>query len=110
MVVKPPIFLDTRFNQHFKKEDEPIQFFLYDRETNLVFGCISEIWLGNDWKNKLFYKIITAEDRMKRSECPECNFWLLERTTQHGHRFMGCSGFPDCEYSAEVEEIYDDEI
>jgi hypothetical protein len=110
MVVKPPFQFDSRYSQHFRKEGEPIQFFLYDIETNLVFGCISEIEPTNDWKEKLFYKIITAEDKMNRCECPECNFWLLERSTQHGHKFMGCSGFPECTYSAEVEQIYDDEI
>jgi Topoisomerase DNA binding C4 zinc finger len=109
MVVMPPIGYDLKYEAYFLRKDEPIRFFLYDRETELVFGCVSEISLADDWKKALFYKITTAQDRMERSECPTCGFWLLERTTQYGHSFMGCSGFPACTFSSEVDDIYDDE-
>ena len=109
MAVKPPIGFDYQYGSYFLLKNEPIKFFLYDRETELVFGCISQIEMVGNWQKKLFYKIITAEDRMKRSVCPDCGFWLLERATQYGHGFIGCSGFPDCTYSAEIEMIYDDE-
>ena len=65
--------------------------------------------MTDNWRELLFYKIILAEETMSRSTCPDCGFWMLERTTQHGHPFMGCSGFPECEYSGEIDDIYDDE-
>jgi hypothetical protein len=109
MVVKTPVGYDNQFRSYFIQKDEPIKFFLYDRETDMVFGCISEIWETDNWQEFLNYKILTAEDRLNRSICPECGFWLVERTNQHGHAFMGCCGFPACNYSSEISLIYDDE-
>lgn len=109
MVIKPPMYYDPFHRDLYALEGEPIRFFLYDKETDLIVGCISEIWLGTNWQKVLSYKIITAEERMKRSECPECGFWLVERMNKSGHLFMGCSGFPDCEFSSEIDKIYDDE-
>lgn len=77
MVIIPPIRFDRQYNAYIEYKDIPIKFFLYDRETEMVFGCVSEISLANDWKNSLFYKITTAQERMERSECPSCGFWLL---------------------------------
>jgi hypothetical protein len=107
MVVKPPVEFNPIYGCMEIIEGHPIRFFLYDKETDLIVGCVSEI--ADNWKNRLIYLSYTAEDRLNRSECPDCGFWLLERTNMHGHAFMGCSGFPECEYSAEIDKVYDDE-
>lgn len=109
MVVSPPVDFDVRFNSYSQLNGEPIKFFLYDTEVDLMVGNVSEINTSNsNWKSRLKYLIYTAEDRLQRSECPNCGFWLVQRCNQHGHDFIGCSGFPDCDYSNEIPIIFDD--
>lgn len=110
MVVKSPIDFDPIHSSYGELKGEPIRFFLHDKETGITFGCISEIPMDEDWRKELVYRLYTVEHRLKSSECPECGFWLVQRSNQHGHEFMGCCGFPDCDYSAEIRDIYDDEI
>lgn len=109
MVVQPPIAFDKRHNNYFTSTKEPIKFFFYDRETEMIFGNISNIYVTDNWKKELLYKIITSEDKIEKCKCPDCGFWLVERTNEYLHRFIGCSGFPDCEYSSEIGELFDDE-
>jgi len=89
--------------------DEPIRFMLYDKETEMILGNISEVSVDEDWENIICYKIYTVEHKIDISTCPKCNFWMVERKNEHGHRFMGCSGYPECDYSIEIDKLYDDE-
>lgn len=106
MIIKPPIFFDYKKNITYTKTDEPIMFFIYDAQTDLIVGHISEIQINSNWKDKLWNEMILIEERLEKSFCPKCDFWLLERINKHGHRFMGCSGFPDCDFSSEIGDIY----
>jgi ssDNA-binding Zn-finger/Zn-ribbon topoisomerase 1 len=108
MVVKPPIYFNESYKKYRVKQNEPLRFFLYDKETSLIVSCISEIFLQENWKESLSYMILTAEDRLNRSECPKCKFWLVERENELRQRFMGCSGYPDCNFTANIHDIYDD--
>ncbi len=32
-------------------------------------------------------------------DCPKCGEWLLPREAESGSKFIGCNGYPDCEYT-----------
>ena len=106
MVIRPPIILNYMTSSFCMKKHLSFDFFLYDIQTDVIFGHISQLDVY-DWKEDLKEFIFLAEDRMKKSYCPCCDFWLVERENVYGHKFMGCSGFPDCEFSAEIENIFD---
>lgn len=107
MVIRTPYILNYMTNGSYLDEEKLIKFFLYDTQTDLVFGNITEIeFEEDDWKEILLDEIYLVEHRMEKSYCPVCDFWLLERENAYGHKFMGCSGFPDCKYSDEIEKIY----
>lgn len=108
MVIRTPYILNYMTNGCYLDEEKLIKFFLYDTQTDLVFGNITEIeFEEDDWKEILLDEIYLVEHRMEKSYCPKCEFWLLERENAYGHKFMGCSGFPDCKYSDEIENIYE---
>lgn len=108
MVIKTPFILNYFTNSCYLDEELIIKFFLYDCQTDLIFGNISEIELDDDdWKELLLEEIYLVEERMEKSYCPSCDFWLVERQNAYGHKFIGCSGFPDCTFSDEIENIYE---
>lgn len=39
----------------------------------------------------------TEEDAI--GDCPECGEWLLPREGESGSKFVGCHGYPDCNYT-----------
>lgn len=106
MVIRPPVLLDYMTSRYIMKKDYSFDFFLYDTQTDLIFGHISELDIY-DWRDDLIEHILLAEDRMNKSYCPMCEFWLLERENIYGHKFMGCSGFPECDFSCEIETVFD---
>ncbi len=106
MVIRPPVVYNYRTGSYCMKKHLSFDFFLYDIQTDVIFGHISELDIY-DWKDDLKEFIFLAEERMKKSYCPCCDFWLVERENVYGHKFMGCSGFPDCEFSAEIDDVYD---
>ena len=42
--------------------------------------------------------------------CPKCGLPLVYRYTKTNERFVGCSGYPDCDYSTYDKETLTDEI
>lgn len=106
MVIKTPFILNYLTNRCSLAENY-FSFFLYDCQTDLMFGKITEVDIDEDWKEVLLDEIYLVEERMEKSYCPKCDFWLLQRQNRYGHSFIGCSGFPDCDYSNEIENVYD---
>ena len=107
MVIKTPFMLNYMTSRCDLDNELILKFFLYDCQTDLILGNITEIELDKDWKEILLEEIYLVEERMEKSYCPECDFWLLQRENYYGHKFMGCSGFPYCEFSSEIENIYE---
>lgn len=108
MVIYTPYVLNYMTNSCKINEENLLKFFLYDTQTDLVFGNITEIEFDEpDWSEILLDNMYLVEERLEKSFCPKCDFWLVERINQHGHKFMGCSGFPDCRYSSEIDKIYE---
>ena len=106
MVIKTPFILNYLTNRCSLAENY-FSFFLYDCQTDLMFGKVTEVDIDEDWKEVLLDEIYLVEERMEKSYCPKCDFWLLQRQNRYGHSFIGCSGFPDCDYSNEIENVYD---
>lgn len=42
----------------------------------------------------------TEEDSV--GDCPECGEWLLPREAESGSKFIGCNGYPDCEFTLSI--------
>jgi hypothetical protein len=102
MVIISPFMFDTLTNTFFKNDDNSFYFFLYDHETDIIIGDIVSVYCAWDWKEELAYYCYTSEERLEENECPICNFWLVQRTNKNGHNFLGCCGFPECEFSKEI--------
>jgi len=105
MVIKSPYYYEVTLNDFVINEDNCFYFFLYDKETDLIVGSVDEIYFGEIWEEELKYAIYTAEDKLQRSTCPECGFWLLDKTNKYGHHFLGCSDFPECRFSCEIDDL-----
>jgi hypothetical protein len=107
MVVVSPYLYEVFIDDYILNKEECFYFFLYDLETDIVIGDVVSIDYDDDWRDELEYYIYTAEDRLTKCECPICNFWLVQRANIYGHKFIGCSGFPDCNYSIEIDKLFD---
>lgn len=100
VVVNPMGQYNLVARRYFKKFGTPVLVYLYDLETNMVFGKINEVFFGDDFENKLFHAIDSTEGALFENVCPKCDFWLVQRKSKTDHKFMGCSGYPDCTYTA----------
>jgi DNA topoisomerase-1 len=41
----------------------------------------------------------TATEDDSVGDCPECGEWLLPREAKSGSKFVGCNGYPECEFT-----------
>jgi DNA topoisomerase-1 len=74
-----------------------------------------------DWRQTLegFYESFSKDLEKARSEmvsvsdeehdgeiqkCPECGRRMVLRYSRQGDRFLGCSGFPECNYTASLDD------
>ena len=91
--------------QVFGSEDKENLFYIliYDKETDLIVGSIDEVYFGETWESELKYSILTCEDKLEKSQCPKCTFWLIQKTNKYGHHFLSCSDYPECNYSCEID-------
>jgi hypothetical protein len=105
MVIKSPYYYEVSINDYVLNANNSFYFFLYDKETDLIVGSVDEIDFGEIWEDDLRYSIFTAEDKLERSTCPNCGFWLMDKLNKYGHHFLGCSDFPECTFSCEIDEI-----
>ncbi len=105
IVIISPFLYDVNRNDYIKNEDDSFYFFLYDNETDIIIGDIVNIHCDWDWKDELIFYSLTAEERLSENECPECGFWLIQKTNKYNHHFLGCSGYPDCEFSKEISSF-----
>jgi len=105
MVIMSPYIFKVSLNDYVIDEENCFQFLLYDNETDLIVGSVDEIYFGEIWEDELKYAIYTAEDKLIRSQCPICTFWLIQKTNKYGHHFLGCSDFPECKFSCEIDDL-----
>jgi len=105
MVIKSPFVYDEYIDRYILEQNSFFLFFLYDLETDMIIGELEEIEFDETWQEDLSFSILDAENKLLQYECPCCGFWLVQRENKYGHRFLGCSGFPDCTYSCEITEL-----
>ncbi len=106
IVIISPFTYEVLINDYALNNDRCFYYFLYDKETDMIVGNIVEIEYDWDWKQELAYYVYTSEERLEKCECPVCSFWLIQRANIYGHKFIGCSGFPDCTYSIEISRLF----
>jgi hypothetical protein len=105
MVIISPLIYDSYNKKYILDENSFFYFFIYDLETDIIIGEITEICFDEDWDEELEYNILDAENRVSRYTCPSCEFWLVQKTNKHGHRFLGCSDYPECNFSCELDNL-----
>lgn len=105
LVVVSPYVYEVFINNYVINDDNCFYYFLYDNETDIIIGDIVSIDFDWEWKEELLFYIYTSEERLSKCECPVCSFWLVQRMNIYQHKFLGCSGFPECTFSGEVEII-----
>jgi hypothetical protein len=105
MVIISPLTYDTYRNYYILDESSFFYFFIYDLETDIIIGEITEIYFDEDWEEELSFNIYDAENRIDRYICPKCDFWLIQKYNKHGHRFISCSDYPECDFSRELDSL-----
>jgi len=104
MVIKSPLLYNKSIDRYILNENSFFLFFLYDLETDIIIGELEEIYFDENWQDELDFSICDAENRVQKYICPECDFWLVQRANVYGHKFLGCCGYPECNFSSEIKE------
>ena len=107
MVIQSPFIYDRYIDRYSLGEQNYFLFFLYDLETDMIIGEIEEIDFDENWQEELSFSVYDAENKVLKYICPSCDFWLVQRENKYGHRFLGCSGFPECDFSCEIDSLED---
>lgn len=107
MVIQSPFVYSEFINGYILDDENYFLFFLYDLETDIIIGEVEEIYFDEDWREELSYSIYDAENKVNKYICPSCSFWLVQRENKYGHRFLGCCGFPECDFSCEMDSLQD---
>jgi hypothetical protein len=105
MVIVSPLLLNNYNKEYLLKENSHFNFFLYDMETDMIIGEIEEIDFDENWDEELSFRIYDAENKLPKYICPSCEFWLTQRTNKYGHKFLGCSDYPECTFSCEIDDL-----
>lgn len=105
IVIISPYIYEIVLDDYVLNSENCLYYFLYDNETDLIIGNIVSVDYDWEWQEELSFYIYTSEERLNKCICPNCNFWLVQRTNVHQHKFLGCSGFPECTFSSEIESI-----
>lgn len=68
-----------------------------------------ELWDRNDLINRILYiaqkKSKTTDVESEQESCPRCGKELVKRNGKNG-QFIGCSGFPKCRYTKNIENSH----
>jgi hypothetical protein len=105
MVVISPLIYDKFHNKFLLGMENSFLFFLYDLETDMIIGEKEEIYFDENWQEELSFSVYDAENKIAKYVCPSCDFWLIQRENKYGHKFLGCSDFPECSFSCEIDEF-----
>ena len=103
LVIISPYVFQVYLNDYVLNKENLFYVLLYDKETDLIVGSIEEVYFGETWESELKYSILTCEDKLEKSQCPKCTFWLIQKTNRYGHHFLSCSDYPECNYSCEID-------
>lgn len=107
MVLVSPFLYEPYSGKYYLEENSSFKFFLYDLETDMIIGEIAEIDFDENWQEEISFRVYDAENRLLKYICPSCDFWLVQRTNKYGHHFLGCSDYPECNFSCEIEDLED---
>lgn len=107
MVLVSPFLYEQYSGRYFLVENSSFIFFLYDLETDMIIGELAEIDFDENWQEDVSFHIYDAENRLMKYVCPSCSFWLVQRTNVYGHHFLGCSDYPQCNFSCEIDDLED---
>jgi hypothetical protein len=105
LVIISPYVFQVYLNDYVLNKENLFYVLLYDKETDLIVGSIEEVYFGETWESELKYSILTCEDKLEKSQCPKCTFWLIQKINKYGHHFLSCSDYPECNYSCEIEDL-----
>lgn len=105
MVVISPLLLNNYNKEYILNENSHFNFLLYDMETDIIIGEIEEIYFDENWDEELSFSVYDAENKVQKYICPSCEFWLVQRTNKYGHKFLGCCGYPECDFSCEIDNL-----
>ena len=107
MVINSPLKYDKYQDRYILEDNSVFLFFLYDLETDIIIGEIEEIDFDENWQEELSFSVYDAENKVQKYICPSCEFWLVQRTNKYGHKFLGCCGYPECDFSCEIDSLED---
>jgi DNA topoisomerase I len=99
-------FIDIKYTAKLEKELDDIALGKLDPLKNLeeFYEKFSELLKKADAEMEKIEAEKTGED------CPKCGLPLVYRFTKTNERFVGCSGFPTCDYSTFDKETMTEEL
>jgi DNA topoisomerase I len=99
-------FIDIKYTAKLEKELDDIALGKLDPLKNLeeFYDIFSSLLKKADAEMEKIEAEKTGED------CPKCGLPLVYRYTKTNERFVGCSGFPSCDYSTFDKETMTEEL
>ena len=100
----PPNVLDRGYSAHIKSKD---QILFTDQEVEEILEAIKMGMLPKGWKTRRQHLKSLKERLTSETTCPKCGGELVLRTARKGpnagKQFYGCSRFPGCRYTRDVD-------
>ena len=99
----------TGINNKFTKTSF-LEVRLYDVGQEVFFGRRNIIKLENGWEKKVKKTILWTAKNLDDFTCKICLHYMVVRKGSLGNFFLGCTNYPECKGTKQIEEIKDFEI
>ncbi|MBS3991730.1 MAG: type I DNA topoisomerase [Erysipelothrix sp.] len=109
---------DEKLREHFKDFIDVTYTATLEKELDdIAAGKLNPLTSLENFYKTFSELMKKANDEMEKIEpektgdaCPKCQLPLVYRFTKTNERFVGCSGYPDCDYSTYDKETMTDEL
>jgi DNA topoisomerase I len=109
---------DEKLREHFKDFIDVTYTATLEKELDdIAEGNLDPLTSLENFYEKFSDLMKKANAEMEKIEpektgdaCPKCQLPLVYRFTKTNERFVGCSGYPDCDYSTYDKETMTDEL
>lgn len=94
----------TGINNKFKKTSF-LEVRLYDFGQEVFFGRKNIIKLENGWEKKVKKTILWTAKNLDDFTCKICGHYMVARKNNFNIYFLGCTNFPECKGTKQIEQI-----
>ncbi len=104
------VLYESDLNRTVREIDSAYKDSLSENEMNDIRTNLLQVSSGTDSTHhveKIYQRLAEKEERLEKGLCPRCGAPLVVRTAKKGpnagSRFLGCSRYPDCRYTKNID-------